>query len=102
MLLDMDGLKQINDGHGHAAGDATLMEFAARLRQTVAPAGAWPAWAATSSPCAAACGGEDDISPWSSGCAGLAPPLRWREGCAALSASWGVRRARARPGRSTR
>jgi diguanylate cyclase (GGDEF)-like protein len=35
MLLDMDGLKQINDGHGHAAGDATLMEFAARLNQTV-------------------------------------------------------------------
>ena len=35
MLLDMDGLKQINDGHGHAAGDATLMEFASRLNQTV-------------------------------------------------------------------
>lgn len=35
MLLDMDGLKQVNDVHGHAAGDATLMEFAARLHRTV-------------------------------------------------------------------
>jgi len=35
MLLDMDGLKQINDGHGHAAGDAALMELASRLNHTV-------------------------------------------------------------------
>lgn len=32
MMLDMDGLKAINDGHGHRAGDAALRECAQRLR----------------------------------------------------------------------
>lgn len=29
--LDMDGLKPINDGHGHRAGDAAIREFAQRV-----------------------------------------------------------------------
>jgi diguanylate cyclase (GGDEF)-like protein len=32
LALDMDGLKQINDTHGHRAGDAALRELAERLR----------------------------------------------------------------------
>jgi diguanylate cyclase (GGDEF)-like protein len=32
--LDMDGLKPINDTHGHRAGDAAIREFAARLKHT--------------------------------------------------------------------
>jgi diguanylate cyclase (GGDEF)-like protein len=34
LICDMDGLKKINDTHGHAAGDAALSEAAAILRGT--------------------------------------------------------------------
>ncbi len=34
LMLDMDGLKALNDGHGHSAGDAALVEFARRLKET--------------------------------------------------------------------
>ncbi len=32
LLVDMDGLKQINDMHGHRAGDAALRELATRIK----------------------------------------------------------------------
>lgn len=32
LMLDMDGLKQINDTFGHQAGDAALVELASRLK----------------------------------------------------------------------
>ncbi|MEO0381111.1 MAG: diguanylate cyclase, partial [Pseudomonadota bacterium] len=35
MVADMDYFKQINDTHGHAAGDAVLIETAQRLRQNL-------------------------------------------------------------------
>ena len=35
LCMDIDRFKAINDGHGHAAGDAVLQAFAARLRACV-------------------------------------------------------------------
>lgn len=37
VMIDLDKFKPINDAYGHAAGDAMLVEIAARLRQQVRP-----------------------------------------------------------------
>ncbi|WP_210643642.1 MULTISPECIES: GGDEF and EAL domain-containing protein [unclassified Pseudomonas] len=34
-MLDLDGFKAVNDGHGHASGDRLLVEVARRLRSIV-------------------------------------------------------------------
>ncbi len=34
-LIDLDGFKQINDTHGHAAGDLALQQFAQLLKDTL-------------------------------------------------------------------
>jgi len=35
LLMDMDGLKQINDKYGHAAGDLVLKSFSERLQRAI-------------------------------------------------------------------
>src|ERR1700683_403888 len=35
LLMDIDGLKQVNDKHGHAAGDTLLKGFADRLPRSI-------------------------------------------------------------------
>jgi diguanylate cyclase (GGDEF)-like protein len=35
LLMDIDGLKRINDAHGHAAGDRVLMQVAMSLRRSI-------------------------------------------------------------------
>ncbi|MGA8117207.1 MAG: bifunctional diguanylate cyclase/phosphodiesterase [Actinocatenispora sp.] len=37
MVIDLDGLKAVNDGFGHEVGDAVLVEVARRLRDGLAP-----------------------------------------------------------------
>lgn len=37
LFIDLDGFKEVNDAHGHDAGDAVLVEVARRLRRALRP-----------------------------------------------------------------
>jgi diguanylate cyclase (GGDEF)-like protein len=44
VLFDLNGFKEINDGHGHLAGDQLLKQFAAELRSSLWPANVIGRW----------------------------------------------------------
>ena len=44
LVLDLNGFKQVNDLHGHLAGDDLLTQFAARLRSVLRPADVIGRW----------------------------------------------------------
>jgi diguanylate cyclase (GGDEF)-like protein len=44
MLFDLNGFKEINDGHGHLAGDQLLKQFASELRSSLWPANVIGRW----------------------------------------------------------
>jgi len=94
ILIDLDGFKDVNDTHGHAAGDAVLTTVAQRL-QTVFGAGG----------SIARLGGDEFAillsEPWDSGDLGalltqiggiLAQPLGWRGNTIGIGASIGAAR----------
>ncbi|HWV20789.1 MAG TPA: diguanylate cyclase [Devosia sp.] len=44
LLIDVDHFKQINDSHGHAAGDLVIVEVARRIEQTIGAGGVSARW----------------------------------------------------------
>jgi len=44
LILDLNGLKQVNDTHGHLAGDSLLKQFAQELKSNLASAGMAGRW----------------------------------------------------------
>ena len=49
LLMDVDGLKRINDSHGHQAGDRVLMQVAMSVGRSIRSVDSPPGSAATSS-----------------------------------------------------
>ena len=49
IVMDLDRFKDINDVHGHRAGDALLRSLTARLKEVTTAASSWPVLAAMSS-----------------------------------------------------
>ena len=44
LLVDVDHFKQINDGHGHAAGDVVIVNVARRIHETIGAEGVCARW----------------------------------------------------------
>ena len=51
LFIDLDGLKEANDSHGHLAGDEVIVQSAARIRRSVRLADVVARFGGTSSSC---------------------------------------------------
>ena len=92
LLLDLDGFKQVNDTHGHMAGDVCLAEVGRRLKEVCHP-----------TEFVARIGGDEfgivvDATIGTDGLAALAariiaamaPPITWKQGTFTIGASIGI------------
>lgn len=94
-LVDLDHFKPVNDVHGHVAGDAVLIEVAARITAVVGEAGTVARMGGDEFACVVFCGVNSDLPSRMAGqiLRALQEPMRVQGVLVQLSATIGIARA---------